>query len=763
MTTLQDVSAQLMKPAKDLADWNFPLSKVLESYYTLLDQQEELNFGEAALVLQNSANVYVRRVESLYQETTALQQSFLNHEHEEEAEKGTKSTRRSRKTQIDFKNFDLLNLSSETIKNSTQKSIPSKIQKIKLINQRYPQLENITRQTFTNDIIDINGETIGKKYDFRCNQQLSTSRMLIDAITPLEFTSAPSVSQSTSSNCTSESSQSISVDSNPQNLDVDTSPDNTETDLNFENFDSCSDYDTHANGMLSPTIESAYGSTTSNSNPNTPSSRINSDFSAPISDSSGRDSDEPLLSSDTDTPIDCDTSNELIDESDNVTPDPLSDLNHGTQESGIRTQESETRSPELVTESTKLKSSSIELNNLSVESENIKTQVQNSNKIIENCDNNQSLDKIPRTRDSIETDAGYTSGDPDDCQSFSPIKRLRSSVNSIPDNSDSNNNSNINSDNISILDPIPFESSVPDKLPRLRREFKLPCHVALLKGSRKTKKRKLTDNEWKKNQLKSFLMSDNESLRDKKLKKLIADNKEEIKRMFNERKELVEEIERANYCPVMIGDDLVGYESRLMDDDVGCDDGMRIDEDDNDDCRSERRIEAKRNKLFTSYSDGFYSSPRSLDDFSDLETTGDGLEFAERLQETESATVDQSLMERIERKMEELRKEFDVRNEREEESAKWLETMEALKVVANRPSFHVDEYEKRILDSLKMKETHQVDFHEIAENEEEPGNIARLFVASLHLANTYNVEINVNDINSEVNLTLLENADAETS
>ncbi|KAG8040358.1 hypothetical protein G9C98_000929 [Cotesia typhae] len=87
--------------------------------------------------------------------------------HEDESEKATaKSTRRSRKTQVDFKNFDLLNLSSETLKNSTQKSMPSKAQKIKLINQRYPQLEDITRKAFTNEIIDINGEAIGKNMIF---------------------------------------------------------------------------------------------------------------------------------------------------------------------------------------------------------------------------------------------------------------------------------------------------------------------------------------------------------------------------------------------------------------------------------------------------------------------------------------------------------------------------------------------------------------------------------------------------------------------
>lgn len=32
MITLQDISKQLLKPAKDLADWKFPLSQV---YYTI--------------------------------------------------------------------------------------------------------------------------------------------------------------------------------------------------------------------------------------------------------------------------------------------------------------------------------------------------------------------------------------------------------------------------------------------------------------------------------------------------------------------------------------------------------------------------------------------------------------------------------------------------------------------------------------------------------------------------------------------------------
>lgn len=101
MVTLQDISIQLMKPAKDLADWKFPLSQVyydikfiiikykikyyllfqiLEEYYALLEEPCNINFGEAALVLQNSTNVYVRRIERLLNETEVLKQTFFNYE-----------------------------------------------------------------------------------------------------------------------------------------------------------------------------------------------------------------------------------------------------------------------------------------------------------------------------------------------------------------------------------------------------------------------------------------------------------------------------------------------------------------------------------------------------------------------------------------------------------------------------------------------------------------------------------------------------------
>lgn len=101
MITLQDISKQLLKPAKDLADWKFPLSQVyytikviiiqykyknimlfqiLEEYYALLEEPCNINFGEAALILQNSTNIYVRRIEHLVNEAEILRQTFFGYE-----------------------------------------------------------------------------------------------------------------------------------------------------------------------------------------------------------------------------------------------------------------------------------------------------------------------------------------------------------------------------------------------------------------------------------------------------------------------------------------------------------------------------------------------------------------------------------------------------------------------------------------------------------------------------------------------------------
>lgn len=74
--------------------------------------------------------------------------------------------RRSRKTAINFDNFELIDFHKEIGKNINLK--PSSQKPVKLLNRRFPQLEIATTQILNPvDIYDIHGEIIGKKYDFR--------------------------------------------------------------------------------------------------------------------------------------------------------------------------------------------------------------------------------------------------------------------------------------------------------------------------------------------------------------------------------------------------------------------------------------------------------------------------------------------------------------------------------------------------------------------------------------------------------------------
>lgn len=186
MSSLEEVTNQLMKPVKELADWEYPLSEILGKYYALLENPGEINYGEAAYVVQNSTEVFTKRVDCLGKEVCVLSENFLQHEAEEEKSKLKSKERRSRKTAINFDNFELIDFHKEIGKNINLK--PSSQKPVKLLNRRFPQLEIATTQILNPvDIYDIHGEIIGKKYDFRCNQQLTINGMLVDECTPSDF------------------------------------------------------------------------------------------------------------------------------------------------------------------------------------------------------------------------------------------------------------------------------------------------------------------------------------------------------------------------------------------------------------------------------------------------------------------------------------------------------------------------------------------------------------------------------------------------
>ncbi|XP_034948801.1 uncharacterized protein [Chelonus insularis] len=672
MTTLQDLCSQLMKPAKDLAEWNFPLAKILEDYYALMQEPCNLNFSEAALVLQNSANVYVRRVEYLYQDTTALSKSMQENEDEvEEEQKKDKSHRRPRKAIIDFKNFDLVDFSVGILKKNHEREKSTKEErKIKLISPRFPQLENVSRHKFSQDIIDIAGEVIGKKYDFRCNQQLTVSKMLIEEVTPSDFNN--------------EKSDHLNISNiNIEQVDCD------------DDLDLCSDDEiSRDETIFNQTQESGYESMVSTSQLNTSDTQTICDFSQSINNSL-KDVDDPIMSPIADSSIESDESPNDSGLEQSKTPDE--------ENNELCEQNSANNSPvysERHSENNPNKSSTNDFD---------KTDIENS---LNNT--SQATGKPMSTRDSTETDAGYTSGDPDDLQMGLTPKKSNKTIEE-PNN---------------LWEPISVESVVPDKIPRRRREFKLPCHIALLTSVPKLRKRTLTDSAKKRYSKKSS----------GKRAKNITET-EEINKMFEEYLKMQPKLSSQSYEAVLNENmDCLGYQLKL------------------ESLKKSKKNISEHQSIHPSVTEVVSSpSPLSHSPCASSDHIQDDDDYSEVSDNLGFQTVGQNHQERIERKMKELKKKFDVTHDREEESAKWFETVEALKAVENRPSFHVDEYEKRIIESLKAKNEHQVEFHEIAE-QEEPGNIARLFVASLHLANTYNVEINVvnKEDNSELNLKLLD-------
>ncbi|KAL2720844.1 condensin-2 complex subunit H2-like [Vespula squamosa] len=188
MVNLQDISCQLMKPAKDLASWNFPLSEILEEYYSLLEGHCDVNFGEAALILQNSVNIYVHRVERLLDETACLNEMFIDYEGGNTNE-NSKHNKKNFNNSINFDDFKLCNLANEVGKNINTKNKFNVEKPVKLLTRRFAQLENIAEDLVHNmtEIIDIHGDVIGKKYHFRCNQYLNMNGLLIDEPTPDDF------------------------------------------------------------------------------------------------------------------------------------------------------------------------------------------------------------------------------------------------------------------------------------------------------------------------------------------------------------------------------------------------------------------------------------------------------------------------------------------------------------------------------------------------------------------------------------------------
>lgn len=183
MVTVQDIGLQLTKPVKELAQWNFPFSQTLEKYCCLFNKTCSNSFGEAGLVLQNSTAVYVHRLDSLWSKTEYCRGALSTYEQEETTKNPNK--RRDRKTDACFHKFKTVNFAEEVDKNINIKK--NHVESIKSKSRRFAQLEKGIAQQVSIDIYDVNREVIGKKYDFRCNQNISMDGILIDEFAPQDF------------------------------------------------------------------------------------------------------------------------------------------------------------------------------------------------------------------------------------------------------------------------------------------------------------------------------------------------------------------------------------------------------------------------------------------------------------------------------------------------------------------------------------------------------------------------------------------------
>ncbi|XP_058804970.1 uncharacterized protein LOC131672018 isoform X2 [Phymastichus coffea] len=181
-TKMQEISFQLMKSPRELASWNFPLSKILDEYSALLPEAGKIHYGEVALVIQNSVNAYVRRLEELYDETRCFNTKLIDRKGENESTCFFRQEA-DKNNIIDFTPFKLLDF-QEVGRNTNSKFQNRKT--VNFLHSCFTQLENLNDRSYIN-LQDIHNELIGKKYDYRCNQRISKCGNLVDEFNSDDF------------------------------------------------------------------------------------------------------------------------------------------------------------------------------------------------------------------------------------------------------------------------------------------------------------------------------------------------------------------------------------------------------------------------------------------------------------------------------------------------------------------------------------------------------------------------------------------------
>nr|XP_033337386.1 uncharacterized protein LOC117226797 [Megalopta genalis]XP_033337387.1 uncharacterized protein LOC117226797 [Megalopta genalis] len=709
MVTLQDISVQLMKPAKDLADWKFPLSQILEEYYALLEEPCNINFGEAALVLQNSTNVYVRRIERLFTEINVLKQTFFGYEEEERKKSTSKEKRVPKKAYIDFENFVIFDLEKYISKKIDKKQRFSTQKKIKLLSHRFTQLENsVTQLCIPIQAFDVLGEIIGKKYDFRCNQAINTTGMLVDELTPYDFNHVIGSRVQKGRN-------SLSSYSEPKTPGTGTSGYHSAASIND-------------NECVTSIIEEF---------------EEEDDFSSPIADICT--TIEPEIVED-ESVIDTDSAilpATVFSQQYNTIEDRLTER-HNENDAVLHSFDVNDQSSKEIDEIRKKCQNEKPEKMLQVE-ENC-TMQDKSCEIIEKPENNEANNNKQSGRNSKEdrsqiVELGSVQGK--EGLRKKGIEKMKMSICYVEDINESD------------WKPMPLiqgmETILTDESPAL----KLPEYISLLETKFGSKKRKLTSKVNKPECLTKLFLREVESFTQKE-KDLISQTKQTFKRL--RKQELEDFMKNFDEC-------LKGPEKE--------NDGTRYEAMTSStiDLLGFRMSEKKNNFIENNTVEMMSRSPSPND--TGLESGHNSFDIVAQSPNTCNDWYEPSISEidltyslpdyqtLIEDKMKEIFKESNVTTELDQNVSKWHATLQPILSEAEiRPTFRIHDYASHIIGKLEGLEQKRMTFDDVV-RDKPACEVARYFLASLQLANTYNVEIKeINNCDS-IEIALLDGKDCE--
>ncbi|XP_031837879.1 uncharacterized protein LOC116429260 [Nomia melanderi] len=694
MVTLQDISVQLMKPAKDLADWKFPLSQILEEYYALLEAPCNINFGEAALVLQNSTNVYVRRIERLFTEIEVLKQTFFGYEEEERNKSTSKEKRVPKKAYIDIENFVLCDLEKDVGKKIDKKNQFQAQKRIKLLSHRFTQLENsIAQLCIPIHTFDVLGEIIGKKYDFRCNQAINTSGMLVDELTPYDFNHVVGSRVQKGRN-------SLSSYSEPKTPGTGTSGYHSAASLNDNEFVT----------SINEEFEEE------------------DDFSLPLEDIS------TLIESDV-----AEKENMINGDHEISSVTDVDSPQSTTKKNDFKVQHTQNDIPLKISEIMK------------------KCRNQNLEQIIQAEEEYEKNDKMCKTKEKLKSDdqlanncrySGHNSKEDELDNAYCKESSLE--IRRKGNEKTKMSMYFVEDINESDWKPMPFIKEMKSVFTEDPSVLKLPEYISLLETKFGSKKRKLTSKFHKPECLTKLFLREVESFAQQE-KHFISQAKQKFKRL---RKQELEDFMK-NFDECLNGTEKENDTSRYEAMTGSTIDllGFRISEKQTD-CAENNipelmsRSSSPNDTMSRSVHNSFDTNEQSSN------TCNDWYEPSiSEIDTTYSLPDYQSL---IEDKMKEIFEESNVTTDLDQSVAKWHASLQPILSEAEiRPAFRIQDYTSHIIGTLQSLDQKKMNFDNVVGNKPS-SEVARYFLATLQLANTYNVDIQTENSGKSIEIALLD-------